>query len=154
MNDTPRYFDLSVLLNDTPIILDKYFEDGLECQLKFEAPKFVGSGWFSTNIQWSCGGCGTLQEAPFKKWAPLTMEATETKLKIGHQFLFWKKFPKRLTTMSASLGDCSVSLSLKILGFPVQAAKGLDWGDLNFCEDANEWRLGWTGIGKMMINEL
>jgi hypothetical protein len=36
----------------------------------------------------------------------LTMEATETKLKIGHQFLFWKKFPKRLTTMSASLGDC------------------------------------------------
>lgn len=36
-----------------------------------------------------------LKEAPFKKWAPLTMEA----------------------------------------------AKGLDWGDLNFCEDANEWLL-------------
>ena len=40
---------------------------------------------FSINIKWSCDGCGTLQEAPFKKWAPLTMEATETKLKIGNQ---------------------------------------------------------------------
>jgi hypothetical protein len=42
VNDTPRYFDLSVHLNDTPIILDKYFEDGLESPTKVRSPEICG----------------------------------------------------------------------------------------------------------------
>ena len=67
--------------------------------------------------------------------------------------LYRNKRPKRVTIFDSEvtmkmLGDCSVSLPFRAFREIAygEAAKGLDWGDLNFCEDANEWRLGQISV--------